>query len=80
MPTLQQRYTYTRFTMMFLSVFFFLLMLGQATLYPLILNYNYTQFPTQWFIFIITCTIFILFMCIYMAIMAIRNTYDDFMF
>ena len=80
MPTIEQRNRNTRYLMSFLSVFLFTLMLGQATIYNLVLNYNHTVFPTNWYIFILTCTIFILFVGIYLCIRIIRDTYADFIF
>lgn len=80
MATLEQRYTNTRYFNVFLCLFLFLIIFGQATLYPVVLNYNYSIFPTNWFIFILTFTIIILCICIYLSVRIIRDTYADFIF
>lgn len=80
MPSIEQKYQNTRIAMSLLILFLFTLMFGQATLYPLVLNYNYTIFPTNWFIFILTCSLFTFFVCIYLCIRIIRDTYVDFIF
>ena len=77
MPSLEQKERNVRFFMGGLALLLFLFMVGQATLYPLVLNYNYTNMNTNWYIFVLTCTIFTLFMGIYLCIRVIRNTYSD---
>ena len=78
MPTLEQKYRNTRILMFFISIFLFVLILGEATLFPLVLNYNYTDLPTNWYIFVLICTMFSLGFGIYLCVRVIRDTYADF--
>jgi ABC-type antimicrobial peptide transport system permease subunit len=81
MPTSEQKIINTRYLFGFGVIpFIFACMFGQATLFPLVLNYNYTPFPTNWFIAMITFTLFILLCCLYMAVRVLRDTYADFIF
>jgi uncharacterized membrane protein len=77
MPSLEQKERNARFFMGGVGILLFLFMIGQATLYPLVLNYNFTAFPTNWYIFVLTCTIFTLFVGIYLCVKVIRNTFSD---
>jgi hypothetical protein len=80
MPTLEQKYNNTRVLMGIISFFLLALMVGQVIIYPLVLNYNYTAIHTNIYTFIITFTILVLGVCIYMCIRVIRDTYDEFIF
>jgi hypothetical protein len=81
MPTTEQRIRNTRYLFgFFITPFLFTCMFGLATMYPLILNYNYTVFYTNWYIVILTFTIFVLLICIYLSVRIVRDTYADFIF
>lgn len=80
MPTTERKILTTRYLSGFGIIFIFSCMFGQATLFPLVLNYNYTPFHTNWFIAMITFTLFILLCCLYMAVKVLRDTYADFIF
>ncbi len=80
MPTFEEKTRNNRIILAFLCLFLFSVMFGQATLYPLVLNYNYTVFPTNWYITILTFTIFTIAICIYICLRIIKNTYSDFVF
>jgi uncharacterized membrane protein YhdT len=77
MPSLEQKERNTRWTVGITGLFLLLFMVGQATLYPLVLKYNYTEFPTNWYIFVLTCTIITLFVGIYLCVRVVRNTFSD---
>jgi membrane protein implicated in regulation of membrane protease activity len=83
MPTTEQRIRNTQyFVGLFIIPFIFMCMFGQATLYPLVLNYNAMGdiFSTNWYITVLTFTLFVLLVCLYIAVRIFRDTFADFFF
>lgn len=80
MPSLEQKFTNTRLNFGIATLLLFFLLIGQATLYPLVINYNYTSISTNFFIAVLTLTIFVLAVCIYLCLRVVRDTFDEFIF
>jgi hypothetical protein len=80
MATLQQKYMRIRVSMGFLIIFFLFLVIGQGMLYPLVLRFNNTGYPTDYFLTVITCSLFAFFVGVIIAVRIIGETYSEFLF
>jgi hypothetical protein len=75
MPTAPQRSINARISMGITIFVLFIFLFGQATLFPLILNYNQTIFHTNWYIFVVIMTMLCYVFGMYLCVRMITDTY-----